>query len=318
MSLVIMCGNGTTDRDQHQPFIDLLSKKIHQLDSSIEIEIWPDIKSLDNVDCICTWLPDAGVLERFNNLKAIFSLGAGVDHILKHYTPPAHIQLTRIIDPKMATQMAQYICKSVLNITLKNNYFIHQQQKKAWSRMAMLAPKNHCVGIMGLGYLGQKAVQMLTALDIDVIGWSKRKKHIESVECFNEINQLNTFLNRCDIVVSLLPLTPETNGLMNTNRFNQLKDGAHIINVSRGSIINEADLIAALDNNKLSSATLDVFFKEPLAQDNPLWSHPRVMVTPHVSAITNPTTVCHQLVDNYHALQQKQPLQGLVDITKGY
>ncbi len=318
MSMAIICGNGVTDRKQHQPFIDLLTKQIKQLDPSITLEFWPNIKNPEAVDCVSTWLPDPGVFDHFPSLKAVFSLGAGVDHILKNYTPPPSITLTRIVDPQMAIQMAQYVCGAVLDVTLKKKYFAKLERERDWNRMAMLAPKAITIGILGLGYLGGQAARSLCGLNFNVIGWSRGAKHIDGVKSYHGEEQLTEFLNHCDIAISLLPLTTNTKHLLNAERLSQLKDGAHVVNVSRGDIINEADLLAAIDSGKLSGATLDVFSQEPLPQDHPFWPHEKITVTPHMSAITNPTTVCHQLVSNYHALQKRETLHGVVDISREY
>lgn len=317
MSIVLICGNGTTDRDQYQPFIDLLNEQIRKLNPNLTIEDWPNVKDPNAIDCAIAWMPDNGVFSNFPHLKSIFSLGAGVDHILKDPNLPAQASLTRIIDPGMATQMAQYVTAAVLNVLLKTPYFAELQRKKEWNRMAMLARPPKKVGIMGLGQLGAKVATCIKNMDIQTLGWSTSQKHIDGVECYAS-NHFDTFIQQCDILVSLLPLTKDTKHLLNTDTLNKLPDGAHVINVSRGDIVVETDLIKSLDSGKLSGATLDVFSTEPLPANNPLWQHPKVTVTPHVSAITNPTTVCHQLVDNYHALQNNLPLIGLVDTHRGY
>jgi len=284
----------------------------------LNIEIWPNIADRTEIDCLLAWRPPFGFFANFLNLKAIFSLGAGVDHLFEDPNLPKNISITRIIDPGMAQDMAQYASTAVLNIIRNTKHWASLQKEKRWDRTPAFDSRDKTVGVMGLGFLGSKVASTLQSLGINTVGWSRSKKEIPNIKCYFGNDKLQNFLNATDILICLLPRTPETENVLNKELFNQLKDAAYLINISRGEILVEEDLISSINSGKLSGATLDVFRTEPLPSSNPFWSNPKITVTPHISAVTNPKTASIQLLENYRRLQSGENLKHTVSFEKGY
>ena len=174
------------------------------------------------------------------------------------------------------------------------------------------------IGIMGMGQLGADAARKLVQLDFKVAGWSRTPKSIDGVESYAGNEALDDFLSRSDVLICLLPLTAVTRGILNRGLFQKLPAGAYLINVARGAHLIEEDLVTALDAGHLSGACLDVFQTEPLPPDHPFWSHPNIMITPHISSITDPLAVMPQILDNYRSMKTGKPLKHVIDVDRGY
>ena len=174
------------------------------------------------------------------------------------------------------------------------------------------------VGIMGLGFLGTHTAKTLHSLGVKVIGWSQSPKQLSEIRYFAGAGEFKDFLAQTDILVCMLPLTPNTQNILNLNNFNCLPKGAYLINIGRGEHLVENDLLAALDSGQLTGACLDVFRQEPLPPEHPFWLHPRIRVTPHIASVTNPATALPQILENYRRMRAGEPLLNCVDVQKGY
>jgi len=274
----------------------------------MEVRFYPDIGDPDDIEyALCFAMPD-GVLASFKNLKGIFSVGAGVDHFFSDPAFPAHIPFARVVDDQLTARMSEYVLQHVLNHHRYQIDYDLQQAENVWKERFPPAPSSRKVGILGLGALGQGAAERLTYLGFDVAGWSRTAKDIDGVECFHGADQLDAFLARTEILVCLLPLTDETRGIINKELLQKLPEGAAIINPGRGPHVVPADLLAALDSGHISGATLDVFIKEPLPEDDPLWSHPRIRITPHVASVATPERVAALAAANIRRIEKGEPL----------
>jgi glyoxylate/hydroxypyruvate reductase A len=270
-----------------------------------------------------TWKHPPGSLTRYPNLRLLLSLGAGVDHLLSDPALP-DVPVVRVIDPDLTARMGEYVVLHCLRILRQLDRYQAQQRERLWKDDRLQPSARQVrVGILGLGELGSHAALLLRALGFTVSGWARGVKQVEDVACFAGEGTLPAFLARTDILVALLPLTPDTRGILDRELFRQLaRDGVlggpHLINAARGGLQNEADILAALDDGTLASATLDVFETEPLPKDSPLWTHPKVLVTPHNAAMSAPEAVAVFLAEQVRRLEAGRTLEGLVDRQRGY
>ncbi|HEX4534502.1 MAG TPA: glyoxylate/hydroxypyruvate reductase A [Rhizomicrobium sp.] len=272
-----------------------------------------------DIDYVLSFRPPPGFLKTLPNLKAIFSVGAGVDGFLADPEFPKQIPLVRFVNDQLSIEMAQYIVLQVLLFHRAQDAFDKAQREGKW-RQAMLArPTDKTrIGVLGLGEIGTMAAERLCDLGFAVAGWSRTPKQVSGVESFAGQDAFKPFLARTDILICLLPLTPDTRHILNKDLFAALPKGAFVINAARGAHQVEADLIAALDSGHLAGAALDVFETEPLPEDNPLWAHPKVRVTPHIAAISDPKITIDMVLDGIARKESGKPLQNVVDPSKGY
>ncbi|OEK04658.1 2-hydroxyacid dehydrogenase [Roseivirga misakiensis] len=294
-----------------KPWVSGLSKS----ENVSKIHVWPTNDDLSNVEVLFVWKPlDNGVIDKLPKLKWISSLGAGVDHLMHDPQIPSNIPITRIVDPFLAQDMTNYVIMGLMMHQRSMRTHMQNQRELIWDRITYKPLK---VGVMGLGALGKDLAEKLVVLGFDVYGFSRSEKVIEGVKCFDE-SGLNEFLKETEVLVNLLPVTPKTENILNADVFNQMPDGAYLINVARGNHLVEKDLIAALDSNKLSGALLDVFKEEPLPTQNPLWLHEKVSITPHVASVTTPDSAIKLLLNNLLRLKKKEALLHQVDLERGY
>jgi glyoxylate/hydroxypyruvate reductase A len=284
----------------------------------LEIEVWPKVKDPAAVDAILVWLPPAeGGLAQFPNLKAIQSLGAGVNQLdLKSL--PRHIPLARLVDPGLTVSMRDYCVWAVLRHYRGLDLHAENQPQKKWVYYIPPPKSAVSVGVMGLGELGGEVARAVADLGFAVRGWARSPKTIEGVECFSGSDRLASFAGKTDILICLLPLTPETRGILARPLFEMLPKGARLINVGRGGHLVEPDLLAALESGRIARATLDVFSREPLSPEHPFWSHPKVTVTPHVAAFGSAVSAAPVVVENLRRAVAGKPLVNQVDIERGY
>ena len=286
------------------------------------VRVWPETGEAKDVTYCCAWLPPPNVVKSFTNLKVIFSLGAGVDAILADPTLPKGAPIVRVNDPDLTNRMSEYVVLHVLMHHRQQRQLDAAQKRGEWTSLPQAAAKDVTVGIMGLGVLGQDAARKLRMMDFKVRGWSRTKKKIPGVESF-DATQLVEFLSDTDILVSLLPATADTDGVLNRQLFANLSRkgplGAPVlINAGRGRQQNEQDILACLHDGTLLAATLDVFRKEPLQDVSPLWTHPRVTVTPHNAADSEPATICGYVAEQIRKFEADGTLENLVDPLRGY
>ena len=309
MSLVFACQDVPA-----APWIDALRKEL----PDTEIHVWPDTGDPEQVEFALIWGPHAGAMKQFPNLKAMISLGAGVDHILEQVDRPLHVPVARLVDPGLKVGMVEYVLYHVLRFHRRMPDYEQQQQKQLWIERFQTLPSDRRIGILGLGEIGIACAEALVSLGFDVIGWSRTKKDVLKVGCFYGDEALKAFLGQTEILICLLPLTPETHGILNAVNLATLPAGAHLINVGRGAHVVEEDLLKALENGHISGAALDVFQTEPLPRGNPLWDHPNVTVTPHIAALTLPATAAPVIGDIVRAASAGGEIPHIVDANRGY
>jgi glyoxylate/hydroxypyruvate reductase A len=283
----------------------------------LDVRIWPNVGDVRDIEVALLWRYPKGDLKRYPNLRLLCSLGAGVDHVLEDPDLP-RVPLTRIVDPALAAGMTAYVTAAVLRHHCDFADYERFQRERRWEKIARPHTRARTVGIMGLGEMGRDAAAMLLAHGFQVIGWSRTQRRVPGVECYAGAAGLPPFLARTQFLVCLLPLTPDTRGIIDAALLRQLPRGAFLINAARGGHVVDADLIAALDSGHLAGATLDVFEPEPLPPASPLWAHPKILVTPHVASLTDPDTSCAQIAENIKRLHAGEPLLHLVDRTRGY
>ncbi|MEO3435089.1 glyoxylate/hydroxypyruvate reductase A [Inquilinus sp. CAU 1745] len=270
------------------------------------------------IDYALVWKPPPGLLAGLPHLKAIFSLGAGVDSLLADPTLPRGVPLVRMVNRGLTEGMTDWVCAQVLAWHRKTALYRAHQARGQWRKEEELLSRERRVGILGLGELGADAAKMLAALRFQVMGWSRSPKTIEGVECFHGAEGLDAMLSRSEALVCLLPLTPETTGILDSRLFARLPEGAFVINAARGGHLVEADLLAAFAAGRLSGAALDVFATEPLPGDHPFWSHPDIIVSPHVASITHARTAALGVAEGIKRREAGLPLENLVDHSRGY
>jgi glyoxylate/hydroxypyruvate reductase A len=262
--------------------------------------------------------PPPGTLERLKNAKLIQSLWMGVEKLLDDPTLPKGVPLARLVDPGMVAAMSETVLVHTLDWHRRLYRYRQQQQERRWKRFRQYLASDHTVGLLGLGELGTDAARKLLALGFKVAGWSRRPKVFENMKSFSGKDGLDEMLAKCNIVVCLLPLTPQTKGVLNRENLNKIKKGGGLINVARGAHVVVSDLIAALDSGQLAHAYLDVFETEPLPADSPLWAHPGVTVTPHAAALTEPRTAVTKIAEQVERVRRGEPPLNLVDFSAGY
>jgi glyoxylate/hydroxypyruvate reductase A len=283
-----------------------------------ELRIHPNLGAPEDIAVALVWKPPAGLLADLPNLRLVQSLGAGVDFLLESGEVPAGVPVARLVDPLMATRMAEYVLAAVLRVERRFDAYARQQAEGLWRRLPQCDAPDVRVGIMGSGVLGARAAQVLTRHGFRVATWSRTVKDLPGIESFAGPEGLAPFLGRSDHLVCLLPLTDATRGLLDARTLGLLPKGAHVVNCARGTHVVDADLLWLLDEGHMAAATLDVFVEEPLPPDHPFWHHPKVFVTPHVSSITEPATAVAQIAENVERLTLGAPLINLVDRAIGY
>lgn len=270
-----------------------------------------------------SWYHPVGSLSNMPNLRAIFSMGAGVDHLFRDHNLP-DVPMARIVDPDLTHRMTEYVVMHTLNILRQSRRYRAQQLHRVWQDDDFQPVSSDVrVGIMGMGILGSDAARKLTSLGFKVAGWSISEKHIDGVESYFGASNLPSFLARTDILISLLPLTPETFGIINSGMLRSLaRDGRvpapSLINAGRGGLHIEDDILACLDNGVLHEAVLDVFQTEPLPTNSRLWLHPNVTITPHNASVSNPLAIGRSIAEQIKTLESGGELLNSVHRDRGY
>ena len=292
--------------------------QLERLTREIDIRVWPNIGDPAEIDYALVWRPEPGLLASLPNLKLILSLGAGVDHLLGDPQLPRHLPIVRLVDPHMTDAMSEYVVLQVLRLHRHDLDYRAQQEDRVWRELDQKNAADRRVGILGFGELGRDAAKKLKALGFDVAAWSRSEKSLAGVESYAGADGLPRLLRRSEILVCLLPLTAETDGILNARNLALLPRGAALVNAARGAHLVEDDLFATLASGQISGAVLDVFHDEPLPADHPFWHHPRVVVTPHVAAFTNPATAAPIILDNIRRFEEGRPLLNRIDPARGY
>ncbi len=283
-----------------------------------EFRFWPDIGDPAAIHHAMVWQPPPGLLMSLPNLKLIVCLGAGVDALLRDPTLPPGVPIMRLVDPYMTEAMSEYVVWQVLRLHRQDIDYLAQQRAGIWKEREQPNAAERRVGILGFGTLGQDAGRKLKALGFAIAGWSRTPREVPGLVVHAGAAGFDRLLARSDILVCLLPLTPATEGILDAAAFARLPRGAAIVNAGRGGHLVEGDLIPALDSGQLSAAVLDVFREEPLPADHPFWHHPRIVVTPHVAAETNPPTAAPIIGEAIRRFVAGLPLPNRVDPERGY
>jgi len=292
-------------------------KELRMQAPDIEVYVWPNVPDLTKVEFIATWSYEDLDYRAFPNLKCVSSLAAGIDHLELNKIPPK-IPVARIVDPMMRMQMSEYVALAILNHRRHLVEYKQQQIAKKWEKIPEIGMADLTVGIMGIGSLGMDAALKLKMLGYPVIGWGRSAKTIEEIPVFIGQKELKNFLTRTNILVCFLPVTAETKNILNHKNLSMLPKGAYIINVARGALLVDEDLIALLDNRHLSGACLDVFRQEPLPVDHLFWRHAKIIITPHMSSNPIMQTAVQQIITNYQRMQVGEKLLNEVDKKLGY
>lgn len=270
------------------------------------------------VEALLAWRLKPGVVGRYPNLRVLCSTGAGVDKLLDAPDLPPDLPVMRVVDPQQAVQIAQYVVAGALHFTRDLRLYAGQQARAEWRRHPV-RPAGHCrVGVLGLGAVGRAIVRAFLPLGYPVSGWSRRPQDVDGVRCFAGDEELPRLLARSDILVCALPLTAGTRGLLDRARLSQLPRGACVINVGRGEQLVEPDLRALLDEGRLGAAVLDVFEREPPRPDNWVWTHPKVLATPHIAAQAADEEVARQCFEALQAVREGRRPPHAVDRAAGY
>jgi glyoxylate/hydroxypyruvate reductase A len=287
-----------------------------------QVVIEPDGPADPSISYAVVWKQPANILSGLPNLKAIFSIGAGVDHILADRTVP-DVPIVRVVDPNLAQHMTEYVVWRVLDHHRFGSLYRAQQKRKIWREPPQRTASDVSVGIMGLGSLGRAAARALLGLGFRVNGWSRSERPMDSVATFAGETGLRPFLNATDILVVLLPLTAATRGVVDYGLLKELRrrnalGGAVLINAGRGKLQKDDDILRALEDGTLKEASLDVFEVEPLPKTSPLWGHSKVYVTPHAAATSDPNFLVPPMLAQMDAHDRGEALRELVDRKAGY
>lgn len=284
----------------------------------LQVRLWPDMPDPADVEAVAGWYPPAGLMRSLPNLRLASSIAAGVDHVLGPAQPRPEVPVCRIVDPGLAAGMAEYVLWAVLYYHRALDQAQQQQAQRLWKMPAQKAARQTHVGLLGLGVLGSHVARVLRAQGFAVSGWSRSAHAIDGVTAYAGPQTLKAFLREPDVLVCLLPLTDATRGLLNREFLQAMKPGAALVHCGRGEHLMVEDLLQALDQGHLRGAVLDVFAQEPLPASNPLWKHPRVVVTPHMASAAQPAAIVGQILDNLQRVRSGRPVLNAVDRSVGY
>jgi glyoxylate/hydroxypyruvate reductase A len=315
MSAILLVVTGLDARSWEARFRGLAPRR--------DIRLWPErLGDPADIGYACAWHPPRGLLATLPNLKAVFSLGAGVDHLISDPALP-DVAVVRIVDPDLTMRMTEYVVLHVLLHHRRQRLYDAQQRERLWHEHEQPPASAVAVGVMGLGALGCDAARALARLGFCIAGWSRTPKALPGIETFHGQDGLEGFLRRTEILVCLLPATPATQGILRLKLLRKLErhgaaGGAYLINIGRGALQVDADILAALEEGALAGATLDVFPTEPLPAASPLWTHPRVTITPHNAAASDPRALVVNLLRQIDRFEAGLPLEHVVDRAVGY
>jgi glyoxylate/hydroxypyruvate reductase A len=282
----------------------------------VDVVTWQQVDNADEVEVAILWNHRKDLFDHLNNVKLICSLGAGVDHILSDPKIPIEVPITRIVSEELSGPMSVYCIGAITYYERKFDTYRIDQQNKVWNQE--FDPERHLhVGIMGLGVLGQDLASKLVMLGYEVSGWSNSRKVISGVKSYVK-GELDEFLQSIDLVICMLPATAETKHILNAELFQKMRSGSYLINVARGHHQVNEDIIEALDSGQLAGVFLDVFPVEPIPPNDPIWNHPKVVVTPHIAVVTKLEAAVPQIKENIRRLQAGEKLINRVEKSKGY
>ncbi|MDM1524182.1 glyoxylate/hydroxypyruvate reductase A [Empedobacter sp. 225-1] len=292
-------------------------RNLQKLLPETKVEVYPIISNPEDVEFIATWKPHKDYIKEFPNLKVVQSVGAGIDHLL-HTEIPDSVKVTRIVDSALKQEMFEHVLACIMT-SMKNLLTYHKDQlQQEWNPKNYTSIHETTITILGLGEIGKLVAERFVALGFRVKGWSNSQKNINGVETFVGKEGLNSAIANTDFIVNILPLTTETESILNYKFFNQCSKQTVLINVGRGAHLVEKDLLIAIDEKQIKEAYLDVFREEPLPENHPFWSNKNIYITPHIASVTNATTALQQVATNYKKLKNMETLENEVSLDKGY
>ena len=294
-----------------EPWVESLKK---ELPDAI-VSVWKP--GSPSADYAIVWDPPQQFIDEQSDLKALFNIGAGVDNLLQ-LSLPSSLKVVRLEDAGMSVEMSEYVCHAVIRYFREFKQHETNKQLGKWSYRKTKTRNDFTIGVMGLGTLGMQVVKTLQMFQYPINGYSRNLKEIEGVNCFSGNHGLTEFLNNTRVLVNLLPLTAETENIMNYDTLSKLQKGGYVINVARGKHLVDDDLLKLIDIGHLSGATLDVFRTEPLSVNHPFWQHPKITITPHTAARTRREESIAQIAKKIQSLQHGTSITGLVDLSRGY
>jgi glyoxylate/hydroxypyruvate reductase A len=283
-----------------------------------EVVVWQEGVSIAPCDYAVCWNPPVAMLPELAHVKAILLTGAGVDAIMKYNEALPDVPIIRLADAGMGIQMAEYATHAVLRYFRRFDEYEQQGHRGQWQPLPAYQREEFSVGVLGAGVLGVRVLEALAQFDFPLRAWSRTPKQIEGVQCYAGMEQLDAFLEGTRVLVCVLPLTPETTNLLDRARLSRLQTGAYLVNMARGALLAEPDLLALIKSGHIHGATLDVFRNEPLPAPHPFWQEPRITITPHIAALTLVRESVEQMRGKIEALERGEPVADVVNRTRGY
>jgi len=299
--------------------MEVWSSGLQEAMPEMDIKVYPDEGDVNDIEYAVVWKHPRGILKKYPNLKAILSLGAGVDHIISDSELPKGLPIVRLVDKKLTHEMYLHSLHWVLHFHSNQYLYRIQQQSREWVQQSSVQSEDRTIGIMGLGNIGKAIGDSLVNLDFKVIGWGARPKNSTGeIEYYYGHEQLSEFLSQTDILINILPLTENTKNILTKNELKLLPKGSFIINIGRGGIINENDLLSFLDSGHINAAALDVFAQEPLPENNSLWGHSSVYITPHIAGQSNPGSAAKTIAENIRLIEKGESPYPIYSLNSGY
>tara|TARA_B100000959_G_scaffold46099_1_gene46901 strand:- start:363 stop:1301 length:939 start_codon:yes stop_codon:yes gene_type:complete len=299
--------------------MEVWSNALQEAMPEMDVKVYPDEGDVNDIEYAVVWKHPRGILNQYPNLKAILSLGAGVDHVISDPELPEGLPIVRLVDKKLTHEMFLHSLHWVLHFHSDQYLYRIQQQSREWIQQSSVQSEDRTIGIMGLGNIGKSIGDSLVNLDFNVVGWGARPKNsLGEINYYYGQEQLAVFLRQSDILINVLPLSENTKNILTKNELKLLPEGSFIINIGRGGIINESDLLSALDSGHITAAALDVFAQEPLPENNSLWTHPSVYVTPHIAGQSNPRSAAKTIAENIRLIETGEDPYPIYSLNSGY
>ena len=299
--------------------MEVWSNGLQKAMPEMDIKVYPDDGDVNEVEFAVVWKHPRGILKKYPNLKAILSLGAGVDHIISDPDLPEGLPIIRLVDKKLTHEMCLHALHWVLHFHSDQYLYRSQQLKRQWIQQSSIQTEDRTIGIMGLGNIGRSIGELLVTQSFNVIGWgANQKSSLTDIKYYYGQDQLSDFLGRTNILINVLPLTSDTTNIITKKELRLLPKNSFIINIGRGGIINEDDLLTLLSDGYIKAAALDVFTQEPLPENNSLWDHPSVYITPHIAGQSNPNSAGQTISENIYRIQKGELPYPIYSRTNGY
>ncbi|TVR70474.1 MAG: glyoxylate/hydroxypyruvate reductase A [Marinilabiliales bacterium] len=309
MAIHVVC-----DLENIEPWV----RALKNADSSVEVVTIDNVTDKSSVEFVLAWTYPHGMFEQYPELKTISSMGAGVDHLMNDPLLPPEVSVVRLVDPLLSQDIYEFSLAVIMSRMRRLSLFRDMQSQKIWKRKRYMRIADVTIGIMGTGVIGNHIATQLHNAGFRVAGWSRTPGEPAPYRKYHGKSQMDRFLGETNILICLLPLTPETENILNRETLEKLPEGSWLINIGRGGHLVDNDLMELLDSGHLDGANLDVFREEPLPASHPFWDHPKIEITPHMASLPLPASVAPQIIDNYHRTLNNKPLLNKVDRNRGY